>query len=141
RRPTACARWRARHCASVASRRTTRTGCASCATAPTSSTSWKDRAAMRPVRQVAGHVARKRFGQHFLADRSVVAAIVAAVDPREGQTIVEIGPGLAALTEALMDRVPHLHAVEIDRDLASRLRRRWGPERLSLHESDALHFD
>jgi len=96
---------------------------------------------MRPVRQVAGHVARKRFGQHFLADRSVVAAIVAAVDPRDGQTIVEIGPGLAALTEALMERVPHLHAVEIDRDLASRLRRRWGPERLSLHESDALRFD
>lgn len=92
-------------------------------------------------RPVAGHVARKRFGQHFLADRSVIAAIVDAIDPRAGQTIVEIGPGLAALTAALLERVPHLHAVEIDRDLAARLRRRWGPERLSLHEADALQFD
>lgn len=93
------------------------------------------------MRPVAGHVARKRFGQHFLVDASVIAAIVAAIDPREGQVIVEIGPGLAALTEALLERVPRLHAVEIDRDLAARLRRRWGPQRLELHEADALHFD
>ena len=96
---------------------------------------------MKPAPRVAGHSVRKRFGQHFLADSGVVAAIVAAIDPREGQTIVEIGPGLAALTRALLDRVRHLHAVEIDRDLASRLRRRWGPERLSLHEADVLRFD
>ncbi len=96
---------------------------------------------MQPARRVAGHAARKRFGQHFLADRSVVAAIVAAVDPRPGQTLVEIGPGLAALTGELLERVPDLHAVEIDRDLAARLRRRWGPERLALHEADALRFD
>jgi len=96
---------------------------------------------MTPARPVAGHFARKRFGQHFLADASVVASIVAAIDPRDGQTIVEIGPGLAALTAALLERVRHLHAVEIDRDLAARLRRRWGPERLSLHEADALRFD
>ncbi|MEZ5604982.1 MAG: 16S rRNA (adenine(1518)-N(6)/adenine(1519)-N(6))-dimethyltransferase RsmA [Burkholderiaceae bacterium] len=96
---------------------------------------------MTPARPVAGHVARKRFGQHFLADRSVIAAIVAAIDPRDGQAIVEIGPGLAALTAALLERVPHLHAVEIDRDLAARLRRRWGPDRLGLHEADALRFD
>lgn len=96
---------------------------------------------MTPARPVAGHVARKRFGQHFLADRSVIAAIVAAIDPRVGQAIVEIGPGLAALTAALLERVPHLHAVEIDRDLAARLRRRWGPDRLGLHEADALRFD
>ncbi|RPH63248.1 MAG: 16S rRNA (adenine(1518)-N(6)/adenine(1519)-N(6))-dimethyltransferase RsmA [Burkholderiales bacterium] len=96
---------------------------------------------MKHARPVAGHVARKRFGQHFLADPSVVAAIVAAIDPRDDQTIVEIGPGLAALTAGLLDRVRHLHAIEIDRDLAARLRRRWGPERLSLHEADALRFD
>jgi len=96
---------------------------------------------VKSAHRVAGHAARKRFGQHFLADPSVVAAIVAAIDPREGQTIVEIGPGLAALTQALLDRVRHVHAVEIDRDLAARLRRRWDPERLSLHEADALRFD
>jgi 16S rRNA (adenine1518-N6/adenine1519-N6)-dimethyltransferase len=93
------------------------------------------------VRPVAGHVARKRFGQHFLVDAAVIAAIVAAIDPREGQVIVEIGPGLAALTAALLERVPRLHAVEIDRDLAARLRRRWEPGQLELHEADALRFD
>ena len=93
------------------------------------------------MRPVAGHVARKRFGQHFLVDASVIAAIVAAIDPREGQVIVEIGPGLAALTAALLERVSRLHAVEIDRDLAARLRRRWAPGRLELHEADALRFD
>ena len=96
---------------------------------------------MRPARPVAGHVARKRFGQHFLTDRAVLAAIAAAIDPRAGQTIVEIGPGLGALTAVLLERIPHLHAVEIDRDLAARLRGRWGPQRLSLHEADALRFD
>ena len=89
----------------------------------------------------AGHVARRRFGQHFLVDASVIDAIVAAIDPREGQVIVEIGPGLAALTAALLGRVRHLHAVEIDRDLAARLQRRWGPDRLGLHQADALRFD
>lgn len=89
----------------------------------------------------AGHVARRRFGQHFLVDASVIDAIVAAIDPREGQVIVEIGPGLAALTAALLGRVRHLHAVEIDRDLAARLQRRWGPDRLDLHQADALRFD
>jgi 16S rRNA (adenine1518-N6/adenine1519-N6)-dimethyltransferase len=88
-----------------------------------------------------GHRARKRFGQHFLIDPSVVAAIVAAIDPRGGQTLVEIGPGLAALTQALLERIPRLHAIEIDRDLAGRLRRRFAPERVALHESDALAFD
>lgn len=87
------------------------------------------------------HRARKRFGQHFLIDASVVAAIVAAIDPRSGQTLVEIGPGLAALTQALLERVPQLHAVEIDRDLADRLRRRFPPDRVVLHEADALAFD
>lgn len=88
-----------------------------------------------------GHRARKRFGQHFLVDESVVDAIVDAIGPREGDLLVEIGPGLAALTRALLERVAHLHAVEIDRDLAARLRARHAPQRLTLHEADALRFD
>ncbi|HEY0879368.1 MAG TPA: 16S rRNA (adenine(1518)-N(6)/adenine(1519)-N(6))-dimethyltransferase RsmA [Zeimonas sp.] len=88
-----------------------------------------------------GHRARKRFGQHFLTDASVVEAIVDAIAPREGELLVEIGPGLAALTGALLERVPHLHAVEIDRDLAARLRRRYAAQRLTVHEADALRFD
>jgi len=88
-----------------------------------------------------GHRARKRFGQHFLVDPSVVEAIVDAVAPRADDLLVEIGPGLAALTDALLARVPHVHAVEIDRDLAARLRARHEPQRLTLHEADALRFD
>ena len=86
------------------------------------------------------HVARKRFGQHFLVDTAVIDAIVAAIDPREGEALVEIGPGLAALTDALLRRVRTLTAIEIDRDLAARLRSRYG-ERLALIEADVLGVD
>jgi 16S rRNA (adenine1518-N6/adenine1519-N6)-dimethyltransferase len=84
--------------------------------------------------------ARKRFGQHFLHDPGVLARIVAAVNPAPGEHIVEIGPGPGALTAALLARVPAIDAVEIDRDLAVRLRERW-PRELRLHEGDALEFD
>jgi len=93
----------------------------------------------RPM--VAGHVARKRFGQHFLADRYVLDAIIRAIDPRPGQSVIEIGPGLGALTVPLLERLDHLHVLEIDRDLCARLRRRWSPERLTLTEGDALRVD
>jgi 16S rRNA (adenine1518-N6/adenine1519-N6)-dimethyltransferase len=87
------------------------------------------------------HAPRKRFGQHFLTDASVLAAIADAVAPREGERLVEIGPGLGALTEHLLARAASIDAVEIDRDLVVRLRRRWPAERLRLHEADALDFD
>ena len=86
------------------------------------------------------HQARKRFGQHFLVDRSVLARIAQAVSPVATERIVEIGPGLGALTEQLLARVPVIDAVEIDRDLVARLRQRW-PLALRLHEADALAFD
>jgi 16S rRNA (adenine1518-N6/adenine1519-N6)-dimethyltransferase len=88
-----------------------------------------------------GHRARKRFGQNFLADPHYVARIVDAVAPRPGDNIVEIGPGLAALTGPLVARAGHIAAVEIDRDLASRLRERFSGAQLALHEADALAFD
>ena len=92
---------------------------------------------------VAGtsHVARKRFGQNFLVDRGIVEAIVTAVRPQPGDRVVEIGPGLGALTEPLLAQVDHLHVVEIDRDLIARLKKKHPPERLSVHEGDALAFD
>ena len=86
------------------------------------------------------HVARKRFGQHFLADRSVIARIVDAIAPRDGERLLEIGPGQGALTSALLQRVAHLDAIEIDRDLAAGLRRRYG-DRLALIEGDVLAVD
>ena len=88
-----------------------------------------------------GHRARKRFSQNFLHDAHYIERIVAAVDPRPGDRIVEIGPGLGALTAPLVGRAGCLAAVEIDRDLAARLRRRFGPEQLALVEGDALALD
>ena len=88
-----------------------------------------------------GHVARKRFGQHFLVDRHYIDRIVAALDPRPGDRFVEIGPGLGALTRPLLDRVAHLDVVEIDRDLAAKLTSEFPSDRLSVHVADALSFD
>ena len=88
-----------------------------------------------------GHVARKRFGQNFLVDRAIIGAIVSAIDARRGDTVVEIGPGLGAITEPLLARLDHLHVVEIDRDLIARLRNQHTRERMTIHEGDALAFD
>jgi 16S rRNA (adenine1518-N6/adenine1519-N6)-dimethyltransferase len=87
------------------------------------------------------HIPRRRFGQNFLVDRGIIAAIVSAIDPQRGDTVVEIGPGLGALTEPLLSRLDHLHVVEIDRDLIAHLRHRHPQERLTVHEGDALAFD
>jgi 16S rRNA (adenine1518-N6/adenine1519-N6)-dimethyltransferase len=95
-------------------------------------------------RQHQGHLARKRFGQNFLVDLAVIDSIVDAIRPERGQRMVEIGPGLGALTEPLVARLATpdspLHAVELDRDLIARLESRFG-ERLALHAGDALAFD
>jgi 16S rRNA (adenine1518-N6/adenine1519-N6)-dimethyltransferase len=87
------------------------------------------------------HKARKRFGQHFLVDEGVVDAIVRAIAPAPDDRMVEIGPGLSALTRPLLDRVRSLAAVEIDRDLAGRLRAQHPPERLTVVEADVLTVD
>ncbi|MBK9136863.1 MAG: 16S rRNA (adenine(1518)-N(6)/adenine(1519)-N(6))-dimethyltransferase RsmA [Betaproteobacteria bacterium] len=84
------------------------------------------------------HHARKRFGQHFLADEAVIEAIVAAIAPRPGEALVEIGPGLGALTAPLLARAGALTVVELDRDLAARLRNRPG---LTVIEADVLRVD
>lgn len=88
-----------------------------------------------------GHTPRRRFSQNFLVDDTVVAAIVDAIAPHAADNLVEIGPGQGALTAPLAARVERLHAVEIDRDLAAALRRRYAPERVAVHEGDALEFD
>jgi 16S rRNA (adenine1518-N6/adenine1519-N6)-dimethyltransferase len=84
------------------------------------------------------HIPRKRFGQHFLADSGVIADIVSAIDPRPGEALVEIGPGLGAMTDPLVERAGALTVVELDRDLAARLRKR--PE-LTVVEADVLQVD
>lgn len=87
------------------------------------------------------HQPRKRFGQHFLADRHYVDRIVAAIDPQPGDAVVEIGPGLGALTRPLLERLDRLHVVEIDRDLAAQLADAFQPDRVAVHVADALAFD
>ncbi|MEN9543928.1 MAG: hypothetical protein RLZZ598_761, partial [Pseudomonadota bacterium] len=84
------------------------------------------------------HIARKRFGQHFLSDRAITEAIIDAIDPREGERLVEIGPGLGAMTDPLVERCKRLAVIELDRDLAARLRKR---AELEVIESDVLKVD
>ena len=84
------------------------------------------------------HIARKRFGQHFLTDRGIIEDIVQAIAPQAGQSMVEIGPGLGAMTRPLVERLGHLTVIELDRDLAVLLRKK--PE-LSVIESDVLRVD
>ena len=89
---------------------------------------------MKPAR----HIARKRFGQHFLTDSAIIDDIVAAIDPQAGQAMVEIGPGLAALTQPLVERLGALTVIELDRDLACHLRTH---AHLTVIESDVLKVD
>jgi 16S rRNA (adenine1518-N6/adenine1519-N6)-dimethyltransferase len=91
-----------------------------------------------PTHHRSPHVARKRFGQHFLADRHIINAIVDAIAPVAGDPMVEIGPGLAALTQPLVERLGALTVIELDRDLAARLREH---PQLQVIESDVLKVD
>ncbi len=88
------------------------------------------------------HRARKRFGQHFLTDPGIIDAIIRAISPGGDDVIVEIGPGRGAITEPLAHSAGHLHLVELDRDLAARLRSEYGSrDNVTVHEADALRFD
>ena len=87
------------------------------------------------------HIPRKRFGQNFLTDDAVLHDIIRAIDPQPGDTMVEIGPGLAAMTRLLVDEVAQLHVVELDRDLVARLQKTFDPKKLIVHSADALQFD
>ena len=92
----------------------------------------------RSVTDRVKHIPRKRFGQHFLADKGVIEDIVRLIDPQPGQVVVEIGPGLAALTQPLLGRLGALTVIELDRDLAQKLR---SQPSLNVIESDVLKVD
>ncbi|MCG7570084.1 16S rRNA (adenine(1518)-N(6)/adenine(1519)-N(6))-dimethyltransferase RsmA [Pseudoalteromonas sp. CNC9-20] len=89
-----------------------------------------------------GHYARKRFGQNFLHDETVIDKIVTAIDPRPGDNLVEIGPGLGAITEPVCELTDHLNVVELDKDLAERLiHHPFMAPKLTVHQGDAMKFD
>jgi len=91
---------------------------------------------------VSKHHPRKRFGQHFLTDPGVIDAIVNAIGPQDDDVIVEIGSGPGAITVPIAKRCGRLHAIELDRDLAARLRTQFqNDEHVTIHEADALSFD
>jgi 16S rRNA (adenine1518-N6/adenine1519-N6)-dimethyltransferase len=87
------------------------------------------------------HKAKKRFGQNFLVDQAIIADIVDAIRPVADDNMVEIGPGLGALTRPLLKVLSHLHVVEIDRDIIARLKTDYPQNQIVIHEGDALEFD
>ena len=87
------------------------------------------------------HIARKRFGQNFLTDQSVLHDIISAIAPQKDDVMVEIGPGLAAMTRLLLESLDEMHVVELDRDLVARLEKAYPREKLTVHSGDALKFD
>ena len=87
------------------------------------------------------HRARKRFGQNFLQDTRIIQDIINAVRPQPGDTVIEIGPGLAAITAPLAAKLDVLHVVEIDRDIVARLQKLPFANKLVIHQGDVLQFD
>lgn len=88
-----------------------------------------------------GHKAKKQFGQNFLVDQTIIADIVRAIRPEPDDTMVEIGPGLGALTRPLLQHLKRLHVIEIDRDIIARLKTDYPQDKIIIHEGDALKFD
>jgi len=89
-----------------------------------------------------GHRPRKRFGQHFLTDPTTIEQIVAAIQPHNSETIVEVGPGQGAISRPLANLSGEFHAIELDRDLAAVLKRQYAPQaNVTIHEADVLSFD
>ena len=87
------------------------------------------------------HKAKKHFGQNFLVDQNIIADIVRCIRPEANDNMVEIGPGLGALTRPLLKQLDMLHVVEIDRDIIARLKIDYPQDKIVIHEGDALQFD
>ena len=87
------------------------------------------------------HIAKKRFGQNFLTDQAIINSLVEAIHPQADDLMVEIGPGLGALTQPLLKKLNHLHVVEIDRDIIQWMESFYDLSKLTIHNSDALKFN
>ena len=87
------------------------------------------------------HIAKKRFGQNFLTDQSVIASLIDAISPQADDLMVEIGPGLGALTKPLLQHLNLLHVVEVDRDIIAWMQKEYAKNNITIHNADALKFD
>jgi 16S rRNA (adenine1518-N6/adenine1519-N6)-dimethyltransferase len=87
------------------------------------------------------HLAKKRFGQNFLTDKAIINSLIEAISPQPDDLMVEIGPGLGALTQPLLTKLSHLHVVEIDRDIIQWMQNFYPTDKISIHNSDVLKFD
>ncbi len=87
------------------------------------------------------HIAKKRFGQNFLTDQSVISSLINAISPQADDLMVEIGPGLGALTKPLLQKISLLHVVEVDRDIVAWMQKEYVKNNISIHNADALKFD
>ena len=87
------------------------------------------------------HIAKKRFGQNFLTDQGVIYSLVDAISPKAADLMVEIGPGLGALTQPLLKKLNHLHVVEIDRDIITWMESFYPKDKVTIHNADALKFN
>jgi 16S rRNA (adenine1518-N6/adenine1519-N6)-dimethyltransferase len=87
------------------------------------------------------HIPRKRFSQNFLVDSQIVSQIINAINPRDNDRLIEIGPGLGALTRPLIQLVDHLCVVELDRDIINRLHQEYAKDKLTVYSTDVLKFD
>lgn len=87
------------------------------------------------------HVAKKRFGQNFLTDQSVITSLVDAISPQADDLMVEIGPGLGALTKPLLQKLNLLHVVEVDRDIIAWMEKEYAGKAIQIHNADALKFE
>lgn len=87
------------------------------------------------------HLAKKRFGQNFLTDQAVIQSLVDAISPQPDDLMIEIGPGLGALTQPLLTKLNALHVVEIDRDIIAWMQNTYTASKIHIHHSDVLKFD
>ncbi len=87
------------------------------------------------------HIAKRRFGQNFLTDQAIISALISSINPQPNDLMVEIGPGLGAMTQPLLKHLNHLHVVEIDRDIIAWMQKTYLTEKVTIHDSDVLKFD
>lgn len=87
------------------------------------------------------HIAKKRFGQNFLTDQAIIGSLINAIDPKADDVMVEIGPGLGAMTQPLLAKLNHLHVVELDRDIVTWMQSHYPVDKITIHNIDALKFD